>query len=58
MEQEHDGAENEETRRCLTQKVNDNFSSCLTEGKRYRCNHAFLFGDGYLCIHPRHKEFR
>lgn len=43
---------------CLTQHINDEFSNCLAEGKRQRCIHAFLFGDGYLCTHPRHRDFK
>ena len=49
---------NAETEECRTQYVNAEFSTCLTEEKRYRCNHAFLFGDGYLCTHPDHGSFR
>jgi len=47
----------EAEQRCLTQQINDDFSSCLAEEKRNRCVHAFLFGDGYLCTHPRHRDF-
>lgn len=44
--------------RCFTRQISDEFSGCLAERKRHRCIHAFLFGDGYLCTHPRHREFR
>lgn len=57
MQPEPEISENSETERCLTQHINKDFSSCLAEEKRYRCNYAFLFGDGYLCTHPRHREF-
>lgn len=43
---------------CRTQHINDNFSICLAEEKRCRCNYAFLFGDDYLCTHPKHLEFQ
>jgi hypothetical protein len=43
---------------CRTQQINAEFSNCLTEGGRYRCNYAFLFGDGYLCTHPNHRDFK
>jgi hypothetical protein len=43
---------------CRTQHVSAEFSNCLAEQKRYRCDYAFLFGDGYLCTHPNHREFR
>lgn len=43
--------------RCLTTPINDTFSRCLSDRARCRCDYAFLFGDDYLCIHPRHKEF-
>ncbi|HBG04182.1 MAG: hypothetical protein A2075_16005 [Geobacteraceae bacterium GWC2_58_44] len=54
------GAENEAPPRdnCRTQHVSVDFSSCLTEQKKHRCNYAFLFGDGYLCTHPDHLEFK
>lgn len=42
---------------CRTQHINVEFSNCLAGPKRYRCNHAFLFGDEYLCTHPNHREF-
>ena len=47
----------EAEQRCLTQHINDDFSSCLAGEKRHRCVHAFLFGDSYLCTHPRHRDF-
>lgn len=43
---------------CRTEQINADFSSCLADDKRYHCNYAFLFGDGYLCTHPKHREFR
>lgn len=49
---------NREEGRCRTEHINDNFSSCLAEEKRCRCNYAFLFGDDYLCTHPKHREFQ
>jgi len=52
------GTEKGEQQRCRTKQMNENFSSCLAEGERRRCNYAFLFGDDYLCTHPRHREFR
>lgn len=48
----------EEWEGCLTQHITAEFSDCLAEEKRYRCNYAFLFGDGYLCTHPKHREFK
>jgi hypothetical protein len=56
MAQEQRSKDREEC--CRTQPINDNFSSCLAEEKRYRCNYAFLFGDDYLCTHPKHREFQ
>ncbi|GAW66136.1 hypothetical protein GPEL0_01r1373 [Geoanaerobacter pelophilus] len=56
MTQEQTSRDREDLR-CRTQHINDNFSSCLTEEKRCRCNYAFLFGDDYLCTHPKHREF-
>ncbi|GFO54643.1 hypothetical protein GMSM_16500 [Geomonas sp. Red276] len=46
------------TAMCRTKQINEQFSSCLAEGNRYGCVYAFLFGDGYLCTHPQHREFR
>lgn len=43
---------------CRTQHLSAEFSNCLAGHKRYRCNYALLFGDGYLCNHPKHNEFR
>lgn len=43
---------------CRTQFVSEDFSSCLTEQRRYRCNYACLFVDGYLCTHPNHRDFK
>jgi len=48
----------EEWEGCLTQHISAEFSDCLAEEKRYRCNYAFLFGDGYLCTHPEHRKFQ
>jgi len=46
------------TKECRTRHINAEFSNCLVDReKRYRCNYAFLFGDGYLCTHPNHREF-
>lgn len=42
---------------CHTQHISDDFSGCLAEGTKKRCVWAILFGDDYLCIHPRHREF-
>ena len=42
---------------CRTRHINAEFSNCLAREKKYRCNYAFLFGDGYLCTHPNHREF-
>ena len=50
-------SEHEEMEECRTGQINAEFSNCLAENKRRRCNHAFLFGDGYLCTHPKHQEF-
>lgn len=43
---------------CRTRQINAEFSNCLAEQKRYGCNYAFLFGDGYLCTHPNHRDFK
>ena len=50
--------ESSESDQCRTQHVSAEFSSCLAEEKRYRCDFAFLFGDEYLCAHPNHRDFR
>lgn len=42
---------------CRTQHASLEFSTCLAEGIRRRCQHAYLFGDGYLCTHPNHRDF-
>lgn len=60
MLQKQTGKENEvaDQGECRTQHVTLEFSNCLAEGKRKRCQHAYLFGDGYLCTHPKHSEFK
>ena len=52
------GIDTEEAQECRTEHINADFSNCLAEEKRYRCKHAFLFVDGYLCTHPKHREFK
>jgi hypothetical protein len=46
-----------DTTTCRTQSVSAEFSTCLNEPKRIRCNYAFLLCDGYICTHPNHREF-
>ena len=46
------------SKECRTKQINAEFSNCLAEDSRYNCNYAFLFGDGYLCTHPNHRNFR
>lgn len=58
MQQRASGNEKTEPGRCLTGHISENFSSCLAEGRRNRCNYAFLFGDDYLCTHPKHRDFK
>jgi hypothetical protein len=43
---------------CRTEQISAEISSCLSGLKRYRCDYAFHFGEGYLCTHPKHREFR
>lgn len=43
---------------CRTQHVSLEFSTCLADSKRKGCEHAYLFGDGYLCTHPDHRDFK
>ena len=56
-----DGADSEQERsykECRTRHINAEFSNCLVNKEmRYKCNYAFLFGDGYLCTHPNHRNF-
>ena len=46
------------SKQCRTQQINAEFSNCLVEQNKNRCNYAFLFIDGYLCTHPNHRDFR
>jgi hypothetical protein len=39
-----------------TRHINADYSECLAQPQRPGCIHAFLFGDGYLCTHPLHRE--
>ncbi|HJV66567.1 MAG TPA: hypothetical protein VJ550_12590 [Geomonas sp.] len=43
--------------RCRTASFTTDFSNCLTEDGKCRCNFAILFVDGYLCTHPNHRDF-
>jgi hypothetical protein len=41
---------------CRTRQINADYSECLAQPLRPGCIHAFLFGDGYLCTHPLHRN--
>lgn len=43
---------------CRTRELSADFSVCLAEPRRRRCNYACFFVDGYLCTHPDHRSFR
>jgi hypothetical protein len=42
---------------CRTGQLTPEFSKCLAQQGKCRCNFAVLFGDAYLCTHPNHRDF-
>ena len=42
---------------CRTHFLTADYSSCLAHPQHNDCIYALLFGDGYLCTHPKHLLF-